>query len=132
MGFVFESMVEQAYYRMQKRLNLPLVTEWGRWEGMDRNKQSIEVDIASSLFDGRVLSGAIKWRRGKVDIDVHNTHITMLTRLADSGVAWAITALDKKSPLLYAAAGGFTERFKRVVGESRKEVYMWSLEDMFG
>jgi hypothetical protein len=40
-------MVEEAYYRLQKPLELPLVKEWGRWEGVDRNRNPLEIDIAS-------------------------------------------------------------------------------------
>jgi hypothetical protein len=33
MGLVFEGMVEEAYYRLQGTLELPVVREWSRWEG---------------------------------------------------------------------------------------------------
>lgn len=132
MGLAFERMVEQAYYRLQGALDLPLVSEWGRWEGVDRNRQSLEIDIASRLADGRVLSGAIKWSRNRVDVDVHNGHLVMLDRLAEAGHAWAHEARNPASPLLYVAAGGFSPRFRRAAEASRNEVYLWTLEELYG
>jgi uncharacterized protein len=132
MGFVFESMVEEAWYRLQEKLALPVVREWGRWESVDRNRNPVEIDVASTLVDRRVLTGAIKWNRKRVDVAVHFEHQRMLDRLADAGVAWANVARDPQSPLLYAAAGGFTKRFQSVARASRDEVYLWDLADLYG
>lgn len=131
MGSVFEGVVEEAYYRLQAALDLPLVKEWGRWEGLDRNRNALEIDIASVLMDGRILTGAIKWNRRKVDVDVHTAHFEMIDRLAQSGVRWAHEARKPSSPLLYAAAGGFTERFRQAALASRDEVYLWTLDDLY-
>ena len=131
MGQIFECVVEEAYYRLSERLRLPLVREWGRWEGADRHRRPLEMDVASTLVDKRVLTGAIKWNRDEVDVDVHTEHMSMLTRLADSGVAWAHRALDPASPLLYVGSGGFTERFRKAATASREEVYLWTLEDLY-
>jgi uncharacterized protein len=131
MGLVFEGMVEEAYYRLQTPLELPLVKEWGRWEGVDRNRNPLEIDIASQLMDGRVLTGAIKWHRGEVDVGVHTQHLAMLDRLAESGVAWAHVAREATSPLLYVAASGFTDRFRQAATASRKEVHLWTLGDLY-
>jgi len=131
MGYVFEGMVEEAWYRLQEKLALPVVREWGRWEGVDRNRNPVEIDIASTLVDKRVLSGAIKWNRKRVDVSVHVEHIRMLDRLADSGVAWANVARQPESPLLYAASGGFTKKFETVARSSRAEVYLWDLTDLY-
>jgi uncharacterized protein len=131
MGLVFEGMVEEAYYRLQRSLDLPLVAEWGRWEGLDRDRQPLEIDVAARLLDGRVLTGAIKWNRSPVDVRVHTQHMTMLDRLARSGVAWAHDALDPDAPLLYAAAGGFTDRFRQAALATRSEVRLWTLDDLY-
>lgn len=131
MGLVFEGIVQEAYYRLQERLGLPLVREWGRWEGADRNRQALEIDVASLLMDGRVLTGAIKWKRGKIDVDVHTNHLIMLDRLAESGIAWAHEARKPASPLLYVAANGFTERFRQAATATREEVYLWTLDDLY-
>lgn len=130
-GLIFEGMVEEAYYRLHSALNLPLVREWGRWEGVDRNRQPLEVDIATTLMDGRVLTGAIKWRRDRVDVGVHTRHLEMLDRLSQAGVAWAHEARKPEAPLLYVAASGFTDRFIQAARATRDEVYLWTLEDIF-
>jgi hypothetical protein len=131
MGHIFETIVEEAYYRLQEPLGLPLVEEWGRWEGVDSARRSVEVDVATALIDKRVLTGAIKWSRTAVDVQVHTNHLSMLTRLADAGVAWAHRALEPESPLLYVASNGFTDRFRRAAEASREEVYLWTLGDLY-
>lgn len=131
MGLIFEGIVEEAYYRLQEHLDLPLVEEWGRWEGVDRNRQPLEIDIASRLMDGRALTGSIKWNRSPVDVAVHTRHLAMLDRLAQSGIGWARVACHPESPLLYVAASGFTERFVQAARATREQVYLWSLEDIY-
>lgn len=131
MGLIFESIVQEAYYRLQARLNLPLVREWGRWEGVDRHRVPLEIDIASTLLDGRVLTGSIKWYKKPVDVAVHTRHLEMLGRLSQSGVDWARAASAPESPLLYVAASGFTDRFAEAARASRDEVYLWTLKDVF-
>lgn len=131
MGHLFETIAEEAYFRLQETLDLPLVAEWGRWEGVDSTRAPLEIDIASILVDKRVLTGAIKWNRKPIDVEVHNQHLSMLARLAESGVAWAHKALDPSSPLLYLASGGFTERFRRAAEASRDEVFLWNLDDIY-
>jgi uncharacterized protein len=131
MGLIFEGIVQEAYYRLQERLSLPLVREWGRWEGVDRNRKPLEIDIASTLLDGRVLTGSIKWYKKPVDVAVHAEHLEMLDRLSQSGVSWAHAAIAPESPLLYVAASGFTDRFVKAARASRDEVYLWTLDDIF-
>jgi AAA+ ATPase superfamily predicted ATPase len=130
-GLIFENVVEEAYYRLQAHLDLPLVREWGRWEGVDRNRQALEIDIASDLVDKRVLTGSIKWYKDPVDVQVHTEHLAMLERLSQAGVSWAHRARSPESPLLYVAANGFTDRFIQAARASRDEVYLWSLADIF-
>lgn len=130
-GLIFEGMVEEAYYRLQSRLDLPLVREWGRWEGTDRNRQPLEIDIAAVLMDKRVMTGAIKWRQSPVDVDVHTRHLEMLDRLSQAGVGWAHEAKKPESPLLYVGANGFTRRFVQAARATRDEVYLWTLKDIF-
>lgn len=131
LGFIFETIVEEAYYRLAGTLDLPIVKEWGRWEGVDRNRHPLEMDIATFLLDKRVLTGAVKWNRRPVSADVHVKHLTMLQRLADAGHKWAHTALRPESPLLYVAAGGFTDNFRQIVKGSRDQVFVWTLEDLY-
>lgn len=131
MGMIFESMVREAYYRLQPTQHLPLVAEWGRWEGQDRHRRPVEMDVASQLADGRVLTGAIKWNTAPIDVAVHTEHLAMLDRLADSGVAWAHAARAFDSPLLYVAANGFTPRFRKAASASRQHVYLWTLRTLY-
>lgn len=131
MGLIFEGIVEEAYYRLQGHLDLPLVREWGRWEGVDRKRDPLEIDVACVLMDKRVLTGAIKWCRGPVDVDVHAGHMDMLDRLSQAGAGWAHEARKPKSPLLYVAANGFTDRFVQAARATRDEVYLWTLTEIF-
>lgn len=131
MGLVFEGMVRDGYYRLQSTRSLPLVKEWGRWEGRDRNREPLEIDIASVLMDGRVLTGAIKWNRTPIEVGVHTRHLAMIDRLAESGVSWAHEARKPTSPLLYVAAGGFTDRFRQAALATRDEVHLWTLDDLY-
>lgn len=131
MGFIFEGIVQEAYFRLRDSLDLPLVQEWGRWEGVDRNRQPLEIDIACTLLDHRVLTGAVKWNRKPVDVQVHVNHLAMLDRLAEAGIQWAHEARKPDSPLLYVAANGFTDRFIQAARATREEVYLWTLADVF-
>lgn len=131
MGLVFEGMVRDAYYRLQAERTLPLVKEWGRWEGRDRNREPLELDLASVLMDGRVITGAVKWNRKPIDVGVHTRHLAMIDRLAQSGVSWAHEARKPTSPLLYVAAGGFSDRFRQAATTTRDEVHLWTLDDLY-
>jgi AAA+ ATPase superfamily predicted ATPase len=131
LGHVFEQMAEQAYHRLQTRLHLPVVMEWGRWEGKDRAGHSLELDIAATLTDGRVLTGAVKWNARPLDRKWHFHHLETLDRLAHSGVKWAHAAKNPEAPLLYVAAGGFTEAFEEAARASRDQVYLWTLRDLY-
>jgi len=46
MGLVFERVAEQAYHRLRERQDLPMVEQWGRWEGTDRAGTPREIDRA--------------------------------------------------------------------------------------
>lgn len=122
-GHVFEQITAQAYRRLQARLDLPLVGEWGRWEGQDSERQSLELDIVAPLVDGRVMTGGVKWNAIPIPGKWHQLHMECLQRLNTSGVAWAHTAAKKKSPLLWVAAGGFLSDFVAAVRNERAEAY---------
>jgi hypothetical protein len=130
LGHVFERIAEQAYQWLQSRLRLPVVLEWSRWEGKDRNGGALEIDVAATLADGRVLTGAVKWNAQPLPVRWHLHHLHSLERLAASGVKWAHRAQEPDAPLLYLAAGGFTEEFVTVARASRQHVYLWSLADL--
>lgn len=131
MGHVFERIAEQAYARLQRRRSLPLMREWSRWEGKDRDGRSLEMDIAAPLTDGRVLTGAIKWNAKPLERKWHFHHLSSIDRLASAGVGWAHQASRAEAPLLYVAAGGFTKDFIEAARTSRETVYLWSMPDIF-
>ncbi|MBA3257991.1 MAG: hypothetical protein H0T68_00820 [Gemmatimonadales bacterium] len=131
MGHIFERIVEQAYPRLRGKWRLPMVSEWGRWEGVDREGKSLEVDIASIASDGNMLTGAIKWNRRPVTIEIHRKHLRMLERLAAAGVKWAHAAVKPGAPLLYVMAGGFAPGFEAAARASGHPVVLWTLRDLY-
>lgn len=131
MGHLFERIVEQAYYRHHDRDNLPLVSEWGRWEGQDAQRQPLEVDVAAQLSDGRMLTGGVKWNTKPLEVGWYSHHEQMLTRLSQSGIGWAHEALKPDSPLLFVAAGGFTHAFEMAARSVRANVTLWTLDDLY-
>lgn len=134
MGPEFERMAAQAYDRvggMTKRPALPLVERWARWEGVDRARRSLEIDIVAPLVDGGVMTGAVKWNRAPVGVGVHHQHMDMLRRAADAGRAWAHAALEGRSPLYYVAAGGFSQKFQDAVEASGHAYVCWGLGDVY-
>lgn len=131
MGFVFESIAQQAYIRRRGALQLPSIREWGRWEGLDRNRQQIEIDIVARRSDGKMLTGAVKWNQKPITQAVHDKHVEMLRRLAESGHAWAHEALTPEAILLYVAASGFAADFIEQARRAGPRVVAWSLEDLY-
>lgn len=136
MGRVFEGMAEQAYYRHGLRLGLPMVEQWGRWEGAVPPRRrtaleprSCEIDIVARLTDGRMMTGAVKW--GDLGIGVHNKHLRELQVLADAGQEWARAALLPESPLLYVSGGVLSGDFATRAEEDGHPVVAWTLDDLY-
>lgn len=133
MGHEFERIVGQAYARLASASGLPLVREWSRWENTVRDRGSVEIDIVAPLVDGdRLLTGSIKWGAAPRTIKDYFAHQRSLERIGESGQAWAYDALDPTSPMLFVAAGGFESGFREAAGEGGREVYLWTLEDIYG
>lgn len=131
MDLEFERIATQAYDRRVSGLRLPLVRQWGRWEGTDRLRRPLEVDIVAELVDGRWMTGAVKWDHDPIGAGVHHSHLEMLRRAADAGRAWAHAALEEDAPLYYVAAGGFTDAFRAAVEASGRQAILWSLDDLY-
>lgn len=131
MGLVFEDIARQAYQRLRARLALPMVREWSRWEGSDRARQSVEIDVVARLTNGGMMTGAVKARNRPLGISVHREHLLSLQRLADSGRGWAKEALRPKSPLLYVSTSGFTPELREAAEQDGHPLILWSLADLY-
>lgn len=131
MGHTFERIATQAYDRLRASRDLPPVRTWESWEGRDREKRSLEIDLVARLAGGGVLTGAVKWNRTPLSREVHDQHVKMLERAADAGQRWAHEARERKAWLLYVAAGGFEEGFVRAVKGSGYRAIWWDLEDIY-
>ena len=132
MGRVFERICREAFARQHEAWGLPGAHEWARWEGQDRNRRSMEVDVVARLDDRRILTGEIKWSSRPVDSDIHLALQRNLEDLGRSGQGWAKDALsrDRSAGFLYVSAAGFTDRFHEFAAE-RPEIRLQSLEDLY-
>ena len=130
-GHVFERVADQAHRRLWKHEGLPIAADWGRWEGRDRDGQSLEMDIVAPLGDGTVMTGGVKWNSSPLPAKWFTHHMEMLTRLAASGVKWAHAASLPEAPLLFVAAGGFSSEFVTACRKARKRVVLWELRDLY-
>jgi hypothetical protein len=131
MGLIFERVAQQAYVRLRPAMEFPIVREWGRWEGLDRDRRQTEIDIVARRTDGAMLTGAVKWSAKPVGISLHDKHLDMLTRLSQSGYAWAREALAPGAMFLYVAANGFAPGFLQDAGGAGVRVVAWNLEDLY-
>lgn len=129
LGPTFERLVAPTYERLRSDLGLPLVRTWGRWEGQDRDRRSIEVDVVAELVDGRVLSGAVKWNRKPLSAAVLFDHLGAVRRAAHAGRRWAHSAQD--GPLLFLAAGGYEPAFRAAATAHATSVRTWTLEEIY-
>lgn len=129
---VFEDVVQQAYLRASPLDDLPSIEEWGRWEGLDREKEPVEMDVVSRLLDRSMMTGSIKFQSQQANARVFLDHVEDLRRLARSGQGWAREALDTDSPFIFVSAAGFSESFWTVREEEEmRRVITWSLEDLY-
>jgi hypothetical protein len=131
MGQAFERIARECYDRRRSDLGLPIVAKWGHWEGVDRARRSLEIDIVAATHEGGVLTGAVKWDRQPIAAHVHWEHLDMLRRAADAGRSWAHKALEPGSPLMYVAAGGFSKGFAKAVSECDHPAIRWCLSDLY-
>jgi len=132
MGKVFEEICQEAFLRHHARWQLPGPVVWARWEGSDRGRRSIEIDVAAELDDGRVLTGEVKWSSSPVDYDLHLVHVRNLEDLGESGQGWARDALDPDSchGHVYFSAAGFTELFLRKAEENDR-IHLIDLAEIY-
>ena len=131
MGSEFERIAHQAYDRHYARLGLPPVKEHGRFEGADRQRSPVEIDVVSPLLGGGWLTGEVKWNREPIGAGVHHYHVDKLERMASAGQKWAHEALDSSSRLLYVSASGFEHGFEEQASAGGQAVTCWSLGDLY-
>lgn len=119
MGKVFERLCREAFVRYHTRWGLPGAATWARWEGRDRERRSVEIDLVARLDDGRMLTGEVKWSSRPIGPDVHRLLVRNLGALTRSGQGWAVEALDpaRSAGNLYCSAAGFTDDFQRLAAE---------------
>ena len=128
MGRIFELMVREAYQRYSARWGLPGIKTWGHWEGMDRDHQSIELDITCRTDDGRLLAGEVKWSNDPRGPSLHTRVLDKLSRLAVSGQGWA---KDVDNALfLYVSAGGFAPEMS-ALQQADPRVHCLTLADLY-
>lgn len=93
MGSVFERIAREAFDRYHERWGFGGAASWSSWQGLDRNRRQIEIDIVSRLDDGRILTGEVKWARRPPVARVRRPLGRDLEDLANSGLRWAQEAL---------------------------------------
>lgn len=132
MGQVFERMAEEAFRRSHDAWGLSAARDWGRWEGRDRNRRSIELDIVTRLDDDRILTGEVKWSSKPIGAEVHHGLIRKVEDLAASGHGWAKDALTERSSAgqIYFSAAGFSDDFRSMAAENHS-LHLVTLEDMY-
>lgn len=132
MGGIFEEMARQGFMRFHEAWELPGAARWSRWEGQDRNRRSIEIDLVAELDDRTLLTGEVKWSSDPVGVELHRSLSRDLEDLANSGRGWANRALEPSSSAgrLYVSAAGFEDPFRRV-GETNPAIRLVSLDDLY-
>jgi uncharacterized protein len=128
MGLVFERMAEEAYTRHHADWGLPGARTWARWEGRDRNRRSIELDIVARLGNDDLLTGEIKWSSQPRGFDLHRELQRDLEDLSNSGQGWARDA--QQGRLIYVSAAGFTDDFRRWA-KAEPRVHLLALDDFY-
>lgn len=112
MGRLFERIARRALLRLCGQWGLPEVSVCSRWEGMDRNRRPIELDVVGELAGGGMITGKVKWSSGPVGPEVHWRLKRDLEALAASGRHWAADALGGR--FVHFSAGGFSDRMLEV------------------
>jgi uncharacterized protein len=132
MGIAFEHMCRTAFTRYHGRWGLSGARAWARWEGRDRNRRPIEIDMVAELDDGRLLTGEIKWSSSPVADDVYRRLRTNLEDLSRSGYAWAHHALShaRSGGHIFFSAAGFSDEFRRRA-DADERIHLLELTDLY-
>ncbi|MFW5966643.1 MAG: ATP-binding protein [Persicimonas sp.] len=132
MGKVYETICRQAFRRHHARWGLPAAVRWARWEGQDRNRRPIEIDIVAELDDGLLLTGEVKWSSTPVDFDLHFNLVRDLEDLGHSGRGWARGAhsVAESHGHIYFSAAGFTDAFEQRAADNDR-IHLVTLDDLY-
>jgi len=131
MGLEFERIATQAYDRLCLHKGWPMAMGWGRWEGVDRERKAVEIDLLSRLPGGRMLSGSVKWNSSPAGESLYFQHLASLRRLAEAGKSWAHDALRDDACLLYVSASGFDASFMEAADKSPYRIFLLDLHTMY-
>lgn len=131
MGLEFERIATQAYDRLCLQKGWPMAMGWGRWEGVDRERKPVEIDLLSRLPGGRMLSGSVKWNASPVGENLHYQHLNSLRRLAEAGKSWAHDALRDEACMVYVSASGFDPSFMEAVERAPYRIVLLDLQTMY-
>lgn len=128
--YVFEDVARQACRRWGPAQGLPAVVEWGRWQGLDRSRREVEVDLVGRTLEDGIVTGSVKFRTRPADAKTYLDHVTALERLADSGLGWAQEALAPTSPFWFVSAAGYAPSFHEVADHACP-VICWTMDDVY-
>lgn len=132
MGKAFEGICREGFLRKHETWSLPGASDWARWEGRDRNRRPIEIDVVARLVDGGILTGEVKWSSQPVGPSLHLNLLRDLEALAVSGLGWANAALPdaEGTRYVYFSAAGFTAEF-RALASADDRISLIDLSDLY-
>lgn len=128
LGPTFETVVRDAYRRYHSRWSLAAAREWDRWEGMDRSRASVEIDIVARLDDGRLLVGEVKWSTSPHGPALHSGLVSKLARLAAAGLGWPNET--EQTLYVYVSAAGFAPEMVALAA-AEPRITLLTLPDLF-
>lgn len=94
LGKVFEGVCHEAFLRHHDAWGFSGPQQWARWEGQDRDRRPVEIDVVARLLSGHMVTGEVKWSSRPMSVTLHESLLRDLEALAASGYAWAHEALD--------------------------------------
>lgn len=128
-GKIFEAVAREALHRFHEVWGLAMPVDIGRWEGLDKGRRSIEIDIVSRLSDGAIATGEVKWSSNPVGPSVHHALLRNLDDLSRSGQGWAGDAQQDSAAFIYLSAGGFSPEFVTLAQDDAR-IRLIDLESM--
>lgn len=128
LGGIFETIVRQALRRFPERVGISGVSHLARWEGLDRARAPVEIDLVGEVDEGRLLVGEVKWSSSPCGPSLHVDLVRKVERLALSGQGWANRAAD--AIYVYVSAAGFTNEFQ-ALARADSRIRLLTLADLY-